>query len=130
MSVTVPQQLHALAGAVLLGVVCGGWYDLLRGLRRRTASPVWTAVLDLLFWLAATAGLFLWCIRAGNGRVQLVLCLAVAVGGWGYFRWLSGLCFPALSALAGLLLLPCFSLKKLKKFFIKICKKHFSFGNK
>lgn len=130
MTVSVDQQLHALAGALVLGVLAGVWYDLLRGMRRRIGSLLWTAVLDLLFWLPATVGLFLWCIYAGEGKVQIFLCLAVVLGGWGYFRWLSRFCFPALSALGGLLLLPCFSLRKLKNFFIKICKKHFSFGNK
>lgn len=130
MNVSLTQQLHALMGALVLGLITGAWYDLLRGIRRRVRSVVVIAVLDLLFWLCATAALFLWSLHAGDGKVQVAVCAAVVVGGAVYFRRLSRFCYPPLSALGGLLLLPCFSLIKLKNFFIKFCKKHFSFGGK
>ena len=130
MSTTVAGQLHALIGALLLGVAAGAWYDLLRGLRHRLTHTAATVVLDLLFWLVSTAALFLWSISAGDGQVQYSVCAAVLLGGAGYFRFLSRLCFPLLSAAAGILLLPLTALGKLQKFLIKICKKHFSFRRK
>ena len=141
MTVTILAQAHSLLGALLLGVGSGLWYDLLRGLRYRIRAQALAIALDLLFWLTVTAVLFGWSVSAGGGRVQLITCAAALTGGVIYFRWLSPLFFPPLSALVGLVLrlvkLPLKPLYWLKergrrgqKFFIHFFEKHFSFPGK
>jgi hypothetical protein len=140
MSVSVASQAYSLAGALLLGTLVGLFYDLLRALRRRMAGVIFGAVLDLLFWLAVTATLFLWSLAAGNGVVQLSVCAALFLGGVFYFRHLSPLLYPLVDALVGCLarfiglLLAPFRLigalvSKIGLFFAKILKKHFSFSS-
>lgn len=141
MTVTVWEQLRSLTGALLLGLGAGVWYDLLRCLRRRIRSRAFAAVLDLLFWLAVTAAIFVWSVAAGGGKVQLSVCAALFLGGVVYFRALSRWCFPLLSALTGLaarvlhlISAPGRWLKRIvnqgEKFFSNFCKNHFSFPGK
>lgn len=141
MTVTVWEQLRSLSGALLLGLGAGLWYDLLRCLRRRIRGQLFAAVLDLLFWLAVTAAIFLWSVAAGNGTVQLSCCAALFLGAVIYFRVLSRCCFPLLSALTGLIAgilhligAPWRWLKQMvnrgQKFFSNFCKNHFSFPGK
>ena len=141
MTVTVLEQAHSLLGALLLGVGAGLWYDLLRCLRYRIRSRVIAIALDLLFWLAVTAAIFVWSVAAGGGKVQISVCAALFLGGVVYFRFFSRLFFPILSALVRLLsqllhllLTPLIWLKRaagrVRNFFINFCKKHFSFPGK
>lgn len=141
MTVTVWEQLRSLAGALLLGLGAGLWYDLLRCLRRRIRSRAFAAVVDLLFWLAVTAALFLWSVAAGNGIVQLSVCAALFLGGVVYFRIFSRWCFPLMSALTGLIARMLHltgapvrglmhGLERGQKFFSNFCKNHFSFPGK
>lgn len=138
MTVSVWEQAHSLLGALLLGIGTGLTYDLLRTIRWRIRSHIFCGLLDLLFWLAVTAALFLWSVSAGRGVVQVSVCLFLFLGGVVYFRVLSPLFFPVLSWLTGLiakflrlLFTPLRLLgrlvKKIKNFFILFCKKHFSF---
>ena len=60
MSVDVTQQGLALCQALLLGGAMGVAYDLMRILRVRIRLPLLGPLLDLLFWLTATAALFIW----------------------------------------------------------------------
>lgn len=141
MTVTVWEQLRSLTGALLLGLGAGLWYDLLRCLRRHIRGQLFAAVLDLLFWLAVTAAIFLWSVAAGNGTVQLSVCAALFLGGVVYFHVFSRWCFPLLSALIGLAArvlrligAPWRWLKRMvnqgQKNFSIFCKNHFSFPGK
>ena len=60
MTVDTLQQSRALCQALLLGGAMGVVYDLFRILRVRVHVRLLGPVLDLLFWLGATAALFLW----------------------------------------------------------------------
>jgi len=119
-------------------VATGLFYDLLRCIRWRIRSRIFCGVLDLLFWLAVTAALFLWSVEAGRGLVQLSTCIFLFLGGVVYFRFLSALFFPVLSWLTGLVV-QFFRLifapvrllgrltKRLRNFFVLFFKNHFSF---
>ena len=129
MSVSVASQLTALLGGAALGVGVGLLYDGLGSVRRRISGPIRRSLLDLLFWLAATAALLLWSlvmeqglvrfytvfaillggvayffsVRAGGGVVQVSVCAALFLGTVGYLRVLSPVCRNAFDALIGLL---------------------------
>ncbi|MCI9158246.1 MAG: hypothetical protein HFF55_04515 [Lawsonibacter sp.] len=85
MSVDVVQQGQALCQALLLGGVMGAVYDLFRILRVRVRVPLLGPMLDLLFWLTATAALFLWSQGAWGGRIRLYGAAFCMVGGALYF---------------------------------------------
>lgn len=141
MTVTVWEQAHSLLGGLLLGVATGLLYDLLRCVRYRVRGRIFCALLDLLFWCAVTAALFLWSVAAGRGVVRLSVCAALFLGGAAYLHFFSPLCFPALSTLIGfalrllrLLFSPLGFLARLTrntaKKFALFFKKHFSFPAK
>lgn len=141
MTVSVWEQAHSLLGALLLGVATGLTYDLLRCIRYRIRSRIFCGVLDLLFWAAVTAALFLWSVAAGRGVVQVSVCVFLFLGGVVYFRFLSPLFFPVLSWLTNsavkffrLLLAPfrwvLGTAAKIGKKFILFFKNHFSFPGK
>lgn len=85
MTVDVAQQGRALCQALLLGGAMGAVYDLLRVLRVRIKIPLLGPALDLLFWLGATAALFLWSQDAWGGEVRLYGAAFCLVGGALYF---------------------------------------------
>ena len=60
-------------------------YDLFRILRVRVKIPLLGPLLDLLFWLAATAALFLWSQAAWGGQVRLYGAAFCLAGGALYF---------------------------------------------
>ncbi|NCB63163.1 MAG: hypothetical protein EOM52_06030 [Clostridia bacterium] len=98
MEISLTGQLAVFLGAAVLGIGGGLLYDLFRLLCRRVRIPLLGSLLDLLFWLAVTAGLFLFVITAGAGEMRIFMLLAVFLGAVVYFLALSG---PALF-LAGL----------------------------
>lgn len=81
-------QVLFLAGAAALGLGVGLLYDLFRVMRVRIPLPLLGGVLDLLFWLVVTAGLFVYTTAAGNGEVRLYTIGAVLLGAVVYF-WLA-----------------------------------------
>ena len=141
MSFTIWDQVRCLMGAVVLGLGTGLLYDLLRVIRWRIKGRIFGGLLDLLFWLTATAALFLWSVDAGQGVVQVSTCLFLFLGAVVYFRVLSPLLLPPLSwllrkveRLFRFTLFPFRLLKRftasLKKKFSLFCKKYFSFTAK
>ena len=60
MTADVTAQAWAVVQAVGLGLAAGLLYDLFRVLRVRVHLPLLGAILDLLFWVALTAG-GAWC---------------------------------------------------------------------
>ena len=112
--------------ALLLGFGAGLLYDLLRPPRR--ALPRLPALLlDTLYCLAVGAGLFLFAMSAGDGRLGQWELGASLAGFLLYLHALSPVCLPLISAAAagmgrGLarLMAPIKKLaKKLKKIFQK-----------
>ena len=113
MTVDVVQQGRALCQALLLGGAMGVTYDLFRILRVRVKLPLLGPLLDLLFWMAATAALFVWSQGAWGGQIRVygaVLCL---VGGalyfWAVSPWLLRLGYlgaDLVTALLGILTFP------------------------
>ena len=85
MTVDVAQQGRALCQALLLGGAMGVTYDLFRILRVRVRVPLLGPLLDLLFWLAATAALFIWSHDAWGGEVRLYGAAFCLAGGALYF---------------------------------------------
>ena len=85
MSVDLAQQARALCQALLLGGGMGVLYDLFRILRVRVKIPALGPILDLLFWLTATGGLFLWSQNAWGGQIRLYGAAFCLAGGALYF---------------------------------------------
>ena len=85
MMVDLAQQGRALCQALLLGGAMGVVYDLFRILRVRVKFPLLGSLLDLLFWVGATAALFLWSQDAWGGQVRLYGAAFCLLGGALYF---------------------------------------------
>ncbi len=92
----------AFLQALCVGAGLGLLYDLLRVGRERLGRAA-SAVLDLLFWLCATAALFLFAILRGDGRIRLYLGAAFLLGGGAWFATLSRPALWILRKLAGAL---------------------------
>jgi spore cortex biosynthesis protein YabQ len=137
MEISVAEQAAALTGAVALGIGVGALYDLLRLLRRRLRLRLLGSVLDLLFWAAVTAALFLYAIAATGGQVRLYVLLALFGGAVVYFLTLSPwvlslgeLLADGLAAGARLICLPARALGRGVKKFEKNLKNVFHYRRK
>jgi spore cortex biosynthesis protein YabQ len=137
MEISVAGQAAALTGAVALGLGVGALYDLLRLLRRRLGGRVLGPVLDLLFWAAVTAALFLYVIAATGGQVRLYILLALFGGAVLYFLTLSPwvlslgeLLADALAAAVRLICLPALLLRRGAKKIKKTLKNVFHYWRK
>ena len=85
MEISVSVQAAAFGGALLLGMAVGLVYDLIRIPRAYIRIPLLGEVLDLLFWAAVTAALFLYAIASGNGEVRIYMAAALFCGAVVYF---------------------------------------------
>ena len=84
MEISLGLQALWLLLALLLGLSPGLLYDLLRPLRR-AAGMIAAAGLDALFCLLTGAGIFLFAMSAGDGKLgQWELCAALL----GFLAWL------------------------------------------
>ena len=84
MEISLGQQALRLLLALLLGLSTGLLYDLLRPLRR-AAGMIAAAGLDALFCLLTGAGICLFALGAGDGKLgQWELCAALL----GFLAWL------------------------------------------
>lgn len=95
MEIYIGQQLLDLGAAMLLGIVCGMMYDLLRPvrLRRRYNKPL-THVVDIVFVLIVLLAVFLFALRIGQGEFRLFMLCGFLAGGVLYFLLLSPLLRP------------------------------------
>ena len=87
MSQDIAAQLTALWQGVLLGAAMGLLYDFFRVLRARIKLPFLGPALDILFWCAVTAALFVWSQWIWGGVVRLYGAILCFGGGAVYF-WL------------------------------------------
>ena len=83
------QQASSLVGAILLGFAIGVLYDLLRLIRVRIHISLVGPVLDLLFWVAVVAALFVYATNATGGQMRIYVLLSVFGGAAVYFVTLS-----------------------------------------
>lgn len=134
MEIYICQQLKDLGAALLLGVVCGTVYDLLRPLRIRHRSKALTHIVDGLYVLFALLGIFLFTLRIGQGELRLFMLFGCIGGMVFYFLLLSGLLRPlwefwadAAARFLALLWKPVVFLTCRAKKMGKFIKKHFHF---
>ena len=110
-------QAAAFGGAVVLGAAAGLLYDGMRVIRHRLGLRWLGHVLDALFWLVVTVGLFAYALAAGDGRVRIFYLAAAALGCGVYFLTLGRLVLAALNkvadAVAFLWRLLCFPIKRI-----------------
>ena len=97
------EQLISAAAALLLGVGVCVLYDVLRAMRRRLDSRVFTTVCDAVFCLAAFAGLFILGFTSGGGKQRIYMTAAALLGGALYFAAISRFVFPLCALLADFL---------------------------
>lgn len=135
MSVDIARQLGGLCQAVLLGGALGLVYDALRLTRRLLPRRGVAAALDLLFWMVATAALFVFSHRAWGGQIRWYGAVFCAMGGAAYFwgisptvmrvsLWLAGI----LGRILSILTLPARRGGAALKRFVKITKTSFLSG--
>lgn len=135
MTVDIARQLQGLCQAVLLGGVLGVVYDLMRVVRRRLPVPFLGGALDFLFWVGATAALFLFSHRAWDGQIRIYGALFCMLGGGAYFWGISPLVLKIAfltvdltAKILGILTLPVRGLARLFKRFEKFAKTSFLSG--
>lgn len=134
MGIDLWDQAATFLGAALMGMGVGLVYDLFRTLRRRVRLPLLGPALDLLFWLLVTAGIFLYAVAFGGGRVRIYMVIALFLGAVAYFLALSppalllaGLLADALAALWRLATLPLRLFNTLGKKMKKAAKNYFHY---
>lgn len=95
MEIYIWQQLLDLGAAMLLGIVCGMIYDLLRPVRlRRRDNKSLTHMVDIVFVLVVLLTVFLFALRIGKGEFRLFMLCGFFAGGTLYFLLLSPLLRP------------------------------------
>lgn len=87
-------QLECLGQALLLGLVGGVSYDLLRAIRLRWRRRWLTHVSDALYVVVLGLAVFLFAMGRGQGELRLYMLLGIALGGVAYFAFLSCLFRP------------------------------------
>lgn len=121
MEISLGRQALRLLLALLLGLGTGLLYDLLRPLRR-AAGMVAAALLDALFCLLTGAGVFLFAMSAGDGKLgQWELCASLL----GFLAWLyliSPLVLPIFEKIRRLLASALSLCKKCLKIFLHFTK--------
>ncbi len=130
-------QLECLGQALLLGLIGGVVYDLLRAIRLRWRHRWLTHVSDTLYAVAMGLSVFLFAMGQGQGELRLYMLGGIALGGVVYFAFFSCLIRPlwefwtdTVAALAGFLWRPAaWTIKFIKK---AVCsaKKYFYFLKK
>ncbi len=130
-------QLACLGQALLLGLVGGAVYDLLRAIRIRWRSRWLTHASDVLYVLALGLAVFLFTMGRGQGELRLYVLGGIALGGVVYFTLLSALVRPLWSfwtetaaLLAGFLWRPVAWGIDFTKKVADIAKKYFYFWRK
>ncbi len=95
MEIYIGQQLIDLGAAMLLGIICGTIYDLLRPVRvrHRNNKPL-THVVDGIFVLIALLGVFLFALRIGQGEFRLFMLFGFIGGIVVYYLLLSAILRP------------------------------------
>jgi cell division protein FtsL len=89
MEISISGQAASFGGAVLLGMAAGLLYDMFRIMRFRAARRVFSAGLDLLFWVVVTVALFSYALVAGDGQLRIFMLLGLCIGAFLYFILLS-----------------------------------------
>ncbi len=91
----VTAQLVVFAQSVLLGLLSGCLYDLLRAVRLCRRHSRWLMhLLDALYTLVLLLGIWLFALRLGQGELRLYMLAAMVLGGVLYFLLLSHLLRP------------------------------------
>ena len=124
MEIEILAQAVDFGGAVLLGGAVGLLYDGMRVFRHRLGLPWLGHVLDAVFWLVVTVGLFVYALTAGDGRVRIFYVAAAAIGCLGYAlslsRWVRMGLDKAADAVSFLWRLLCFPIKRILALWKKI----------
>lgn len=95
MEVYIWQQLSDWGLAMLLGIVCGTVYDLLRPLRlQHRCSHALTHLVDAVYILTVLLCVFLFTLRIGQGEFRLFMLCAFLCGLAVYYLLLSRLLRP------------------------------------
>ena len=138
MEIYIARQLADLGSAMLLGIVCGTVYDLLRPIRlQRRCDRVLTHVVDALYILIMLLGVFLFVLRIGKGEFRLFMLFGFIGGIAVYYLLLSELLRPlwdfwmeAMTGFLALLWKPFIMTDKILKKVGQFVKKYFHFLRK
>lgn len=96
MRVDIPAQALAFSQGMLLGAAMGLLYDGMRAVRRVLPWRWLAFLLDLAYWLAAAAGLFVLTLTFDDGKVRIFHGAAAVLGGGLYFGTIGKFFLPLL----------------------------------
>jgi len=85
MELDLAHQVYQASSALLLGLMAGLYYDVLKTFRRRVGRRGATLFLDLLFWLGLFAALFAQTMTTGLGEVRIFMLVTNLLGSLLYF---------------------------------------------
>ena len=134
----VSAQLLSFLQSILLGLLCGMLYHLLRTLRTMKLRAAWLMhTLDGIYAVLFLLALFLLALQQGDGELRLYMLLGVALGLASYFLFLSTILAPiwrfwidTVLYCFGLLWRPAAAILRWGKFFGNTAKKVFYFWYK
>lgn len=90
MKMSIAVQTLIFLKAILMGVMLGILYDLLRALRRDLGAGVaFTALCDTVFWIGTLGAIFVFVLTAAEGEGRFYVLLGAAMGAILYFIALS-----------------------------------------
>lgn len=117
MQVSINTQTVVFAMSILLGVLLGIFYDVLRFMRTRTcASVVKVAFFDSIFWIVVALSVFVFIINKAHAQSRIYLLIGMLLGSVLYFITFSPLLFEILDFIVE-------TLMKILSFFSKISKR-------
>ena len=137
MEIGVAEQVRTLAQALLLGLIFGTAYDLLRSVRIRCRRRWLTHLTDGIYTVGLLLAIFIFSLRRGDGELRLYMLMGMAAGCLFYFLCLRTFVRPLWdfwvdSAVAFLLFLwrPLVQIGQYVKKVAVLLKKHFYFVRK
>ncbi|EEG76631.1 spore cortex biosynthesis protein YabQ [Dethiobacter alkaliphilus] len=89
----IAQQVHTFALTIMLGLLIGLGYDMLRAVKRFIRfSRGMQFIVDFLFWLSVTVMVFLALLASNWGEVRMYVFIGLGTGGIFYTLILSRFC--------------------------------------
>ncbi|MBR2742461.1 MAG: spore cortex biosynthesis protein YabQ [Clostridia bacterium] len=102
MGISIAHQTIVFLYSVVFGAAAALFYDVFRIIRRRIRHLNFVVMIeDVLFWLAASAALFVFVYNTNSGELRAFLIIGAVLGAYLYFAALSRAVLLVLGAVFG-----------------------------